>query len=112
MCGVERTRGPSMPMKLMAFSLVTSSVCSLFVPTGMWAIPLLCPGQARQHAAHVAERPLHAVDGILGVDLVFQVHAALVIHFLELLENPRERHDAVAHVHLAVPGLFLRRVFE
>ena len=38
MWGVESTRAPSMPRKLIATSLVTSSFCSPLVPTGMFGI--------------------------------------------------------------------------
>src|SRR5580700_8150265 len=50
----------------------------------------------RQYAAHVAEGALYPRLRIVGVDFVFQVHAALIIHFLELFEDLRKRHHAIA----------------
>src|SRR6516165_2167262 len=104
MCGVESTRAPSMPRKLMAFSLVTRMRDSPFVPTEISAI-WLCRRQAREHTAHVAERALHARHRVVAVDFVLQVDAALVVHLLQLLEDLRERHDAVTHIALAGLGL-------
>src|SRR6266404_3741108 len=55
----------------------------------------LCP-QAGQDAAHVAEASLHAVHGVIFVDLVFEHYAALVVHLLQLAEDRGEGHDAIA----------------
>src|SRR5438132_1995859 len=102
MCGVESTRGPSCPRKVMATSVVTSSFFSPLAPTGIVGMSRgLRRRQPGQNAAHIAEGPLHAGQRVLGVDLIFQVDAALVIHFLELLENGREWQVAVAHIALA-----------
>src|SRR5450432_266120 len=117
MCGVESTRGPSAPRKVMAMSVVTRSLRSPLAPIGMVAIirngrsgtgDRLRRGQAGQNTAHIAHGAQRAGEWILPVDLVFQVHAALEIHFLELLEDGRERHDAFAAVALAGDGLVAR----
>src|SRR5947208_16883919 len=99
-----------MPRKSMAISDVTSRVCSPLRPIGMLAI--LRRRQSRQHAAHVAERALHAGHRIVAVDLVLQVDAALILHLLQLAEDSRERLDAVADVHLHLAGLLPRFLFE
>src|SRR5205823_6843285 len=57
--------------------------------------------EAGEHAAHVAERALHAWKGVLGVDLILQVDAALVVHLLQLFEDGGEGHVAVADIDLA-----------
>src|SRR5512132_2019959 len=101
MWGVESTRAFSNPRKLIATSLVTSSFCSPFVPTGIFAMAS-GGGQPGEDAAHIAERALHPGQRVLGVDLVLEVDTALVVHLLELLEQADDRQDAVADVTLAV----------
>src|ERR1039457_298969 len=112
MCGVESTRGPSTPRKVMADSLVTRSFASALAPMGMLGMGILRGPQAGQDAAHVEHGAQHAGQRVLGVDLVFQVDPALVIHLLELLENGGERHDALAHVALALPASEVAQVLD
>src|SRR5215813_5109787 len=62
----------------------------------------LSTGQARLHSFEIADGALHAGQRIVGIDLVLQIDAALVLHFLELLENSHHRHDPFADSTLAV----------
>src|SRR6266581_1622113 len=102
MWGVESTRAPSIPRKSMVTSVVTRIFCSPRVPTGMSFMGRSGSGQAGEHTPHVAEGAVDAGHRVLVVDLVLEVDAALVVHLLQLFEDRRERHLAIAGVALAV----------
>src|ERR1051325_6281238 len=104
MWGVESTRAPSCPRKSMATSVVTRIFFSLLVPIGIFAMDVSGGGQSGKYATHVTKGPVHSRERILVVYLVFQIHAALIIHLLELLEKSRKRQVTITNIALA--GLF------
>src|ERR1039458_8499730 len=100
MWGVESTRAPSVPRNVMATSLVTSNWNSPLAPIGMFAIRFMRPPEPPEpRARNSASAACPSWDP--WVDLVFHVDAARVAHFLELLEDGRERKGAVADIALA-----------
>src|SRR5262245_43250453 len=113
MCGVLSTRAPSRPRKLIATSPVTRIFFSWRLPMGMFTfISAMLPFDPSHHAAHVSERALHARQGILRVDLVLQVDAALVSGFSQRAEQGRERNLAFAYVALAVLAGEIAQIFD
>jgi len=60
---------------------------------------------ARQHTSHISEAGNHTWHRVVGVNLIFEVHKALVVRRDERLEDLAERHDSLTHGDLALFAL-------
>src|ERR1051325_63196 len=65
-----------------------------------------------EHASHVGKRLLHSRQWILRLDLVLEVHAALIIHPLELAKELGDRQCTFANDALAVFRRLIAKIFR